>query len=191
MSDSKHCPVTGEIHCKCLYPRDKNIVLLPVDLKSTLRKLFTDHAVYTALVMKSIVDHGKDTEILVNRLLSNQKDIGDQLRSILGDNKANTITFLLTEHVKLAGDVMKAASEKDKSLDDKIRKLFANGDQIAAALSIVNYKIIQPMFHIHNQFVIDMTLARAQGRYSQEQELYDGYYTEILAMSDAIATGLM
>lgn len=194
-STNKCCPLTGETHCKCLYPRDK-VTPLQVDFKSSLRKLFTDHAVYTVFVLKSIVDNGKDTKVFLDRLLVNQRDIGDQLKPIVGVNNGNAITQLLTEHIKLAGDVITAAVKRDPTLPEKIKKLFANGDTIALNLSALNphtvsYEEQKEMWHRHNQFVIDMTIQRIKGNYLQEQQLYDSYYNEILAMSDSIAHGLM
>jgi len=50
-----YCPITNERNCKCLY-KQEGISALKVDLRSALRKLFTDHAVYTSFVLKSIVD---------------------------------------------------------------------------------------------------------------------------------------
>ena len=188
------CPITHESHCKCLYVRDK-VCSLKVDLKSSLRKLWTDHAVFTALVMKSIVDNNKDTKVLLDRLLLNQKDIGDQLKPIIGENKGNELTNILKEHIKLAGDVITAAVKNDGMLEIKIKNLFNNSDQVALILSSLNeyklcYEITQNMFHIHNQFVIDMTVERIKGNYSQEIKLYDSYYNEILAMSDIIYDAL-
>lgn len=195
MSQNHCCALTGEVHCKCLYQRDK-ITPLQVDLKSSLRKLFTDHAVYTAFVLKSIIDHGKDTQIFLTRLLGNQKDIGDQIKPIVGENNGNAIAQLLTDHIKLAGDVITAVSKRDPILPDKIDKLFLQGDQLAYGLSSLNpeklpFETIQQMFRVHNQFIVDMAIARFQAKYDREQQLFDSYYNEMLAMSDAITYTLM
>lgn len=195
MNTSTHCPISGEVNCKCLYPREK-ISPLQVDLKSSMRKLFTDHGVYTAFVLKSIIDNGKDTQIFLTRLLGNQKDIGDQVALIVGVKNGNQVTQLLTDHIKLAGDTITAIAKRDPTLADKINKQFAQGNQVAQGLSSLNpetlpFETIQQMFQIHNQFVVDMAINRFQGKYEEEQQLYDGYYNEILAMSDTIAHALM
>src|SRR5436853_3097395 len=103
-----YCAITNEVHCKCAFEREK-VSALKVDLKSSLRKLLTDHGVYTVFVLKSIVDGNKDTKVFLDRLLANQKDIGDQLKPIVGNNKGNEVTAVLTEHIKLAGNVITAA----------------------------------------------------------------------------------
>jgi hypothetical protein len=176
---------------------DHSDLSLPeIDLKSTIRKLFTDHAVYTSFVLKSIVDHhDADTKVLLPRLLQNQKDIGEQLKPFIGSSKGNKLTKVLTEHIQLAGAVIKDATYNNPQLEQDIKKLFNNSDDVAMVLTSINpellpYEDTQMMFIIHNEFVIDQTLARLSKDYQQEQKLYDAYYNEILLMSDLIADAL-
>jgi wobble nucleotide-excising tRNase len=189
-----YCAVTHEVNCKCIGDRP-GISGLKVDLKAALRKLFTDHAVFTANVMKSIVDGGKDTKQQLDRLLLNQKDIGDQLEPSIGCEKADKITELLTEHIKAAGDVITAAVKKDKMLNVKIDILFTNSNSVAEALTSLNPELLPlnftcQMFHDHNQSVIDMTIARIKGEFTEEIQIYDSYYNDILVLSDAIFDAL-
>lgn len=175
------CAVTGETHCKCLYLREK-VTADKVDCKALLRKLFTDHGVYTAFVLKSIVDHGKDTDAFLNRLLTNQKEIGEFVNS-------DALAAILTEHIKLAGAVITAFANNEPDLATKVNNFFLNADDIANVLISITklpFDVAQQMFYIHNQFIVDMTRARLSGHYDEEQRLYDAYYNEILAMSDAI-----
>jgi len=65
-------------------------------------------------------DNGKDTQVLLDRLLLNQVDIGDQLKSIVGEDNGNNLTTLLEKHIELAGDVIKAAVANDQMLEEKI-----------------------------------------------------------------------
>jgi hypothetical protein len=173
-----------------------DLSLTEIDLKSTIRKLFTDHAVYTSFVLKSIVDHhDADTKVLLPRLLQNQKDIGDQLKPFIGSSKGNKLTKVLTEHIQLAGAVIKDATYNNPQLEQDKKKLFKNSDDVAMVLTSFNpdmlpYEDTQMMFKIHNEFVIDQTLARLSKDYQQEQKLYDAYYNEILLMSDLIADAL-
>lgn len=188
--NSNYCSITGECHCKCLYERNKSSAL-KVDLKSALRKLFTDHAVYMVFLLKGIVDLTSDTQVFLTRLLRNQVDIGDQLKPIIGTDNGNKVTAVLTKHIKLAGSVITAETENDRNLNLIIQDLFTNSADVAQVLSSLNpqllpYAATKQMFDIHNQFVIDMTVARINGDFNREQQLYDGYYNEILAMSDAI-----
>lgn len=189
------CPITGEINCKCMYDRS-NMAFPKVDLKSTMRKLFTDHAVYTSLVLKSIVDHNEvNTKILLPILLNNQKDIGSQIKLYTNINIGNQITKVLTEHIKFAGAVITDATNNSSKLEEDKAKLFKNSNEVAATLTSLNpyqlpYEDTQYMFELHNKFVINMTVARLNKNYKKEQKLYDAYYNEILMMSDLIADAL-
>lgn len=188
------CPITGENQCKCLY--DRTLISLPeVDIQSTMRKLFEDHANYTAFVIKSIVDHGKDTSDLLPRLLDNQKEIGNQLKPYIGQTKGNRLTKVLTDHIKLAGDVIQAATNNSSQLESAKAKLFKNSNDVAMTLTSINpemlpYEETQEMFKVHNEFVIRMTVARLQKKYKEEIKLYDAYINEILMMSDMITSAL-
>jgi len=137
----------------------------------------------------------KTTSVFLNRLLMNQKDIGDQLKPIIGVEKGTRITEVLISHIKLAGDVIKAARNRDDDLNNKIDLLFINSDLVAETLTSLNsevlpFDITQDMFHVHNQFVIDMTISRITMDFLKEQQLYDAYYNELLMLSDSIFNAL-
>jgi len=162
----------------------------------TLRKLFTDHGFYTKFVINSIVDGAPDLEALLERLMQNQKDIGDQVKPIVGEANGNRLTEVLSEHIRLAGEVIKAAKAstlegRSTTLKGKVRELFRNSDQVAELLSSFNpkalpYEDMVQMFREHNQFVIDMTMARLTKQYRLEIRILDAYYNQLLRMSDQI-----
>src|SRR5258708_39408797 len=121
MSNQSACPITNELHCKCRYERPP-CCISNIDMKSALRKLWSDHGFFTSIVLKSIVSGLDDTPVFLNRLLANQKDIGDQLALVVGCENGDRVTTVLTEHIKLAGDVITGATKKDQTLQDKINK---------------------------------------------------------------------
>lgn len=194
MYEQTYCPITSEVNCKCIDGKP-GISALQVDLRAALVKLFIDHGVFTALVLKSIVDGGRDTTVLLNRLNQNQHNIGDQLKPILGEAFGNELTNVLLEHIKLAGAVITAAAKNDLTLDDKITQLFDNSDEVAAVLTSINpdklpYEVTQRMFHIHNQFIIDMTIHRLNHDYQNEITLFDAYIGELIQMANSIYQAL-
>ena len=190
-----HCPVTGETKCRCMGNK-KLIDRMQVDLKAALRKLFTDHGVYTKFVINGIVDGTQDVSDLVKRLLQNQVDIGNQLKPILGEEKGKRLTYLLLQHIELAAEVIKAAVKGDANLvENNKKKLFANSSRVAEFLTSLNPEKLplaatKSMFDMHNQFVIDMTVNRIKKQFAEEIKLYDAYYNELLEMSDSIFTAL-
>jgi hypothetical protein len=185
-----YCGVTGELDCKCVKQTPK-VVAVQIDLKSALRKLFTDHGVWTKFVLNAIVDGTADVNAGLARLMRNQEDIGNAVAMVAGQEYGSGLTVLLKQHISLAGDVMKAAVANDPQLQTKIDLLFANSILVGRALSILNpVKLpvdeMVTMFNRHNQFVIEMTTSRIAGKYEDEVRLFDGYYNELLELSDAL-----
>ena len=202
----KYCPVTGETRCRCAGEK-KMIGPEKVDLKAALRKLFTDHAIFTANTIHAVVDGTKDVDEVVKRILQNQVDIGNQLKPIIGEEKGKRATMLHLQHIELASEVIKAAkkalgeSQSQNKKGDKValadfqKKLFANSVKVAEFLTSLNpeklpYSATKMMFDMHNQFVIDMTVARLQQEFAKEIRLFDAYYNELLEMSDSIFNAL-
>jgi hypothetical protein len=190
-----YCPVTGLTKCRC--SNDKKLIPAEkVDLKAALRKLFSDHGIFTSFVIHSIVDGTEDVNDMVKRILQNQVDIGNQLKPIIGEEKAKRLTYLLLQHIELASDVMKAAKSESKNvLVINKMKLFDNSRKVAEFLTSLNpeklpLQATKEMFDMHNQFVIDMTVARLSKEFAKEIRLFDAYFNELLEMSDSIYNAL-
>ena len=196
-----YCTITNEMHCKCLNKQELGNPVGDIDMRAVLRKLFTDHAVFTSLVLKSIVDKAEDTGVLLERLLGNQKDIGDQVAPVIGVEKGAQLAQLLTEHIQLAGAVITAAASPADAMNTKdglmtkLRALLDQGNRVATFLTSLNpeklpLNVTSEMFASHNRSVFEMTKARIEGDFNREISLYDAYYNEILALSDALVNAL-
>ena len=64
-------------------------------LRTDLRKLWEDHAMYTRNVILNIIDNLPGTDEAVIRLLQNQVDIGNAIKPIYGADAGNKLTELL------------------------------------------------------------------------------------------------
>lgn len=188
----RSCNVTGESHCKCDSEEANYYIPLPRD---TLRKLFTDHADYTYMFINASLNGSDAAPGLLARLLSNQIDIGDYLGKFVGNDNGKAITRLLTEHIKLAGDVVKAKIQNE-DLVPSMTKLFANADDVAKGLasiqeSTLNYDKVLEEFTHHDQFVIDLINSYGDNEYVENLVIYDRYYCHMLKFSDMICHGLI
>jgi len=110
-SYDKYCPITHELNCKCAVNRIK-ISSLQVDLKSSLRKLFTDHGMYLKFAIDSILNKSNDLNVLIQRLHKNQQEIAYQIRSVLGESNTLTLISYLIRHVDLIIDLCKFIHNK-------------------------------------------------------------------------------
>lgn len=91
------CPVTGELRCRCA---NKSSYMSGGGHKptsrDTLRKLYTDQAMYLKYYM-----HGgapDEKQAITNRLVENQKDISSYLEQYIGKENANKLSKSLNDH---------------------------------------------------------------------------------------------
>src|SRR3990172_10251888 len=110
------------------------------NVNQKLRKLFTDHAVWTKIFIDAFLSNLPPEQItlIVQRLKQNQDDIGNGVRPFVGNQKANLLAKLLWEHIQSASATAISAKEKRPDLQNKINLQMMNSDQVAQALSNLN-----------------------------------------------------
>jgi hypothetical protein len=191
-----NCPVTGEIHCKCENNKNLDTFKTTITTKETLRKLFTDHAVYTKFYIECASSDLPDLKVITDRLLDNQKDIGDFIKPIVGNDNGNLVTKLLKEHIlAAAGGVAALKSGNQDNIKNAVSKIFKNSEEVSKAISSLNpsglpYDIVHKHFDEHNQYVIDIAKLHLEKKYSEEIKKYDAYYNHMLSFSDMLNNGL-
>ena len=109
------------------------------ELKTNMRKLWEDHVVWTRNVILCLVDDLPGADQAVKRLLQNQVDIGNAIKPYYGEDAGKKLTDLLTPHITIAAEVVKAAKAGNTTaLDEANKRWYANADQISAFLSNAN-----------------------------------------------------
>src|SRR6186713_536005 len=78
-------------------------------LHQDMRKLWTDHTVWTRDYIVAAVDDRPDAPAAANRLMNNQEDIGNAIAAYYGQAAGQELTALLKQHIAIAVDVIKAA----------------------------------------------------------------------------------
>lgn len=184
-----HCTVTGETNCKCKY---RMKAIYTPEPRDTLRKLFSDHANYTHLYIKSEIYQLPDLSVTTNRLLKNQEDIGDYFSKYVGYEAGNKLTKLLKQHILAASQVVKSSIDQKNTLNDDVNKLFENSENVSRFLGginpdILDYDVIKEHFDEHNHYVIDLTETYLDEKYNDSIETYDCYYTHMLLFSDMLS----
>ena len=168
-----------------------------IALRQAMRKLWEDHITWTRLVIVSTAAGLPDLDATTQRLLQNQADIGDALKTFYGDTAATKLTALLREHINGAANVLAAAKAHDQAkLTAAKTAWYANADAIAAFLSSANATswtpaATQEMMKEH----LDLTLAEAvdqlQGHYPESVADYDKVHDAILRMADMLSSGII
>lgn len=170
--------------------------LSQAELKLNMRKLWEDHVMWTRNVILNIIDDMGGTDKAVERLLKNQDDIGNAVKSFYGNDAGKKLTELLYEHIITAGDLLKAAKTDDQSAFKQInKKWYDNADAIAAFLAGANPNWssdeMTTMMHNHLALTTDEAIARLKKDYTSDISAYDKVHEEIIEMSDMLANGII
>ena len=165
-------------------------------LRMAMHKLWEDHIVWTRNVILNIMDDLPGTEQAVNRLLSNQDDIGNAVKPFYGEEGGKELTRLLREHITTAADLLKAAKTGNNSAFDAANKKWsANADEISDFLSKANpnWKLndMKKMMHDHLTLTTDEAVARLKKDYAADVKAYDKVHDEILMMADMLTDGII
>jgi hypothetical protein len=159
--------------------------------KETLRKLWTDHAVYTKFVVLDLIEKLPNTDADTQRLLQNQEEIGKYIGTIIGDSNGLLLANLLKEHVNFGVTCILSLTQNSKVFAVCKQNLLHNSDEIGKFLHQIRperrtEKELCDMFLEHNQCFLDMTVSQYQHDSSMVVKVFDAYYVHMLLVSDTI-----
>jgi len=167
-----------------------------IKLHQDMRKLWTDHTVWTRDYIVAAVDDKPDATAAANRLMKNQEDIGNAVAAYYGAPAGQQLTSLLKQHIAIAVDLIKAAKAGDqaaqKLANDKWQQ---NAVDIAAFLSKANPNwpegVLVNMMKMHLATTTDEVVARLKHDWDADVHAYDAVYNHILMMTDALSDGIV
>ena len=165
-------------------------------LHQDMRKLWTDHTVWTRDYIIAAVDDKPDATAAANRLMKNQEDIGNAVAVYYGAAAGQQLTSLLKQHIGIAVDLIKAAKAGDqaaqKAANDKWQQ---NAVDIATFLSKANPNwpngVLVDMMKTHLATTTDEVVARLKHDWDADVRAYDAVYHHILMMADALSDGIV
>jgi hypothetical protein len=165
-------------------------------LRQDMRKLWTEHVVWTRDFIIAAVSDAPDVPAATNRLMKNQDDIGRAVAKYYGANAGQQLTTLLKEHISIAADLVKAAKAGDKAAQGAADKKWQdNAVQIADFLSKANPNwpraTLVDMMKMHLSTTTNEVVARLSKNWDEDVRAYDAVYEHILKMSDALADGIV
>jgi hypothetical protein len=162
-----------------------------------MRKLWEDHITWTRLYIVSFAADLPDTDAVAQRLLQNQTDIGNAIRPIYGDEAADQLTQLLTEHITGAVDILTAAKAGDTAgMDTAVEAWRVNADDIATFLNSANpdnwpLEDLKAEMQMHLDLTLEEAQAHLTGDYAQSIASYDEVHEHILGMADILSSGII
>lgn len=173
----------------CISQAELNIIL-------QMRLLWEQHTAWTRMTINSIVFSLPNERQTTARLLRNPKDFADAFRLFYGDTIASKLGDLLTEHLVLAAQLVKAAKADNGPEADAIeRKWYDNADAIANLLGMINpYWTVEEwraMLYEHLRLVKAEAVDLLRGNYQAAVDDYDEAEAQALIMADTLSSGII
>ncbi len=167
-----------------------------IDLDNAMRKLWTDHTVWTRLYIIESLNDSPAAGAAATRLLKNQEDIGNAVKPLYGDAAGTQLTSLLKTHIYTAVTIIndvKAKNSSQQAIDEALWT--KNADDISAFLAGANpnwpLPVLKDLMYMHLSTTKTELVARYTKNYTADVQAYDAVYAHILAMSDALSGGIV
>jgi hypothetical protein len=167
-----------------------------IALKQDMRKLWTDHVVWTRDYIIAAVGDQPDAQAAANRLMKNQEDIGNAVATFYGAAAGQQLTTLLKEHITIAVDLIKAAKAGDKAGQQQADSRWQqNAVQIAEFLSKANphwpKDVLTDLMKKHLSTTTNEVVARLTKDWEADVRAFDEVYAHVLHMADALSEGIV
>jgi hypothetical protein len=172
----------------------------PIDrlsFQADMRRLWEDHITWTRLYIISAAADLPDEDLTAQRLLRNQTDIGNAIKSFYGEDAGDELTTLLEEHILGAVDLLDAAKAGDPAaVEVASANWYANADEIGAFFSAANpeqwpLSEMQTGMRMHLDVTLEEATARLNGDFETDIAAYDKVHDHILAFADLLSNGII
>lgn len=166
------------------------------ELMKKMRMVWSQHVYWTRLFIVSMVGNLNDLEPTTNRLLQTAKDIADIFATYYGNTIGNAIDKLLTTHLTIAADLVKASIENNTSYIAKFNKAwYDNADKIAEAFSKINLyynkEVVRKMFYEHLDLTKEELSNRLVHNHVEEVKTFNKIEQQALMMGDYFLNGIV
>jgi hypothetical protein len=168
-----------------------------VELGNGMRELWSDHMQWTYATVDAFFHNADALQPTLDRLLSNQVDLGAAIVPFYGQEAGDQLTELLTTHINLAVPVLQAAQAgDDPALQAALDDWYSNAQDVADFLAVANpdswpQSVTRPALEMH----IDQTTVYAvdllTGEYAAAIEHYDAARHHMLELADVLADGIV
>jgi hypothetical protein len=147
-------------------------------LRQDMRKLWTDHVIWTRAYIVAAIGDQPDAQAAAGRLMKNQEDIGAAVATYYGKAAGDKVTALLKEHISIAVDLIKFAKAGDKTSQQQANaKWLRNGEDIADFLSKANPNwpraVLAQMMNTHLSTTTDEVVARLNKNWDADTRAFD------------------
>jgi hypothetical protein len=164
------------------------------NLYVAMNTLWSQHMAWTYAVVNDFATGSPSLNASIDRLLQNQKDIGNAVRPYYGKAAADQLTKLLTEHIQLAVPVLQAAKAGDTvALNTAVANWQANAKQIGTFLAKANpaWKGAPNLLKAHITGTIAYATDAIKGDHAKAVADYDKAEKHMLMLGNVLSAGLI
>lgn len=174
----------------------KSISKAELELNNQIRMLWEQHVYWTRMLIISMAFNLHDMQEAANRLLKNPKDFQAALTPLYGEEKAAQFAELLTAHLVIASELVKAAKAGDSAAAaDAEARWYKNADQIAAFLASINpywsYEQWQKLLYDHLAMTKQEAVDILTQNFADSINTFDKIEQEALVMADVMTQGIV
>lgn len=167
-----------------------------LQLSNTLRRLWTEHVMWTRSFIISTAFDLDDLDYVTRRLLRNPADFSKLLRTYYGNNAAKKFEELFRAHLEIAGKLVNAAKAGNESEAEELRGLwYENADELATFLSDINpywnKSDWKTLLFDHLKMTENEAGLILNRHYAESIDEYDNIQSEALKMADLMSYGII
>src|SRR5689334_17779521 len=165
--------------------------------QANMRQLWEEHVTWTRLYIVDAAAGAPDTQATAQRLLDNQRDIGNAVAAFYGKAAGDKLTALLRDHILTAAALVTAAKAGDQAkVAAEKAKWYANANDIAAFLHGANpanwpLATLQSAMKTHLDQTLDEATHQLHHDYPASIKDYDAIVKHILMMADVLSNGII
>ena len=165
------------------------------DMVNYFRMLWEQHVNWTRAAVTAIIHDLPETDAIVQRLLRNPDDFANALRPFYGEDAAQEFNDLLTAHLTIAAELVRAAKAGDNAaMTEADQRWHENAEQIAEFLGSVNpdwsVEDWTAMMNEHLELLSDNVADMLAGNYVDSINGFDDIEMQALEMADVMAEGI-
>ncbi len=167
------------------------------EFRSTVRKVASDHAIWTRELMVDLVSAPEQSGVTMKRLLKTNSELIYIFKEYYGDSFANRLALHLRDHVLIMESFIKAViSRNPDEIDTLSQKWLNNADEIAVALNKANpvffqFADLQKFLQDHMQLISKEVQAQLSPDRQEKVDAFDRSHNHSLEFADHLANGIM
>lgn len=167
-----------------------------IELRESMRTLWTDHIIWIRQYIVGYVAKLKDTSASLKRLSNNEEDIGRLFATYYGKETGETLTKLLKESTASSANVINALV---KDLPDDLKKAekkwHENADDLTDFLTKANpnlYRLdLKSMLYRHLDLTKKEMVFRLNKNWEEDVLNFENIFDQALKMADVFSDGIV